>query len=153
MVLLNLVLLILLNWEETWDVAVSRSRRDHRKSKFGPWTSLANKSNRALWANEVRILIFDDSAKNERGQRPGSGSREGKLSNPCGRAGRAMHEFFSSKIYEIPRSRAAWAPCASFLPLNSYNTRVSHTHEYSSVTHCTLRFLHEVTRDGKIRNV
>ena len=43
-------------------------------------------------------MIFDDPAENERGQRPGSGSWEGKLSNPGGRAARAMHEFFLRKF-------------------------------------------------------
>jgi hypothetical protein len=33
----------------------------------------------ALYHDEVRILIFDDPAENERGQRP---PMEGKLSNP-----------------------------------------------------------------------
>jgi hypothetical protein len=42
--------------------------------------------------------------------------REGKLSNPRGRAARAMHEFFFSKIYEFPRTNAARARCGDFLP-------------------------------------
>ena len=41
-------------------------------SKIKIRTSLANKAQLALdlLANEVRILIFDDPAENERGQRP-----------------------------------------------------------------------------------
>ena len=47
------------------------------------------KANGASCHDEVRILIFDDPAELEKPQRPGSGSREGKLSNPRGRAARA----------------------------------------------------------------
>ena len=39
-------------------------------SKIKIRTSLANKAQLALLANEVRILIFDDATENERGQRP-----------------------------------------------------------------------------------
>jgi hypothetical protein len=42
-----------------------------------------------LYANEVRILIFDDPAEQEDWQRPESGPREGKLSNQGGRPVRA----------------------------------------------------------------
>jgi hypothetical protein len=63
-------------------------------------------------------LIFDDPAENTRGQRPRSGSREGKLPNPRGRATGARCTHFFSKIYKIPRTGFARAPCASSLPLN-----------------------------------
>jgi hypothetical protein len=49
-------------------------------------------------ANEVRILIFDDLAELYESQRPGSGSREGKLSNAGGHAARALHDFFFRKF-------------------------------------------------------
>ena len=42
--------------------------------------------------------------ENQASQRPQTGSPEGKLSNPCGRAARAMHAFFSRKF---TKSRAA----------------------------------------------
>ena len=67
------------------------------------------KAKLALWRDEVRILIFDDPAENERGQRPGSGFWEGKLSNARGRAARARCMNFFPKIYEIPRTTAARA--------------------------------------------
>jgi hypothetical protein len=69
--------------------------------------------------DEVRILIFDRMIENTWRQRPGSGSREGKLSNPRGRAARARCMKFFSKIYEISRASAAQARCASSLPDNS----------------------------------
>ena len=48
--------------------------------------------------------------ENQGGQRPGSGFREGKLSNPRGRCARTMHAFFLLKIYEKPaRPRLAGA--------------------------------------------
>ena len=103
-------------WIQIRDVAPSRSRRDHRKSKFGLRHDI--KLILALCRDEVRIWIFDDPAENERGQRPGSGSREGKLSNPRGRAARAMHGIFFSKIYEIPRTRLR-GQHALVPPLNS----------------------------------
>jgi hypothetical protein len=58
--------------------------------------------------DEVRILIFDDPAENESGQRPGM-VRSGRAWSLQTRvaASRAMHDFFSSKIYEIPRAAAA----------------------------------------------
>ena len=48
-------------------------------SKIKIRTSSPYKANLALYGDEVRILIFDDPAENERGQRP---ELEGKLSNP-----------------------------------------------------------------------
>jgi hypothetical protein len=39
------------------------------------------------------------------------------VNSTLARRARAMHNFFSSKIYEIPRTSAARAPCASFLPV------------------------------------
>ena len=48
-------------------------------SKIKIGTSSPYKANLALYDDEVRILIFDDPAENERGQRP---ELEGKLSNP-----------------------------------------------------------------------
>ena len=39
-------------------------------SKIKIRTSSRHKANLALWRDEVRILIFDDPAENERGQRP-----------------------------------------------------------------------------------
>ena len=52
-------------------------------------------------------------------QRPESESREGKLSNPRGRAARARCMNVFPKIYETSRAVAARARCASFLPINS----------------------------------
>ena len=40
------------------------------RSKIKIRTSLADKANSALWANEVRILIFDDPAEQEEPQCP-----------------------------------------------------------------------------------
>jgi hypothetical protein len=74
-------------------------------------------ANLALWREGVRILIFDDPAELYERQRPQSGSREGKLSNPRRRAARARCMNFFSKIYEIPRAAAARAWCASSLPV------------------------------------
>ena len=75
----------------------------------------------AVCHDEVRIWIFDDSAENhwQLIQRPGSGFREGKLSNPRGHAARARCMKVFSKIYENPRARAARALCASFLLVKS----------------------------------
>jgi hypothetical protein len=73
----------------------------------------------------VRVLIFDDPAENERVQRPGSESREGKLSNPGERAPRARCMNFFSKIYEIPRTTTARARCASSVPVKY--TRVQYS--------------------------
>ena len=39
-------------------------------SKIKIQTSSRHKANLALWRDEVRILIFDDPAEQERGQRP-----------------------------------------------------------------------------------
>jgi hypothetical protein len=59
------------------------------------------------------------------------------LSDPRKRAPRAMHEFFSSKIYEIPRVRAARALCASSLleysQLDSNHTAVATCTGYLSI--------------------
>jgi hypothetical protein len=63
----------------------------------------------ALCHDEVRFLIFDDPAEQCERQRPSSGSWEGKLPNPRGRAARARCMKFVSKIYEIPRAYAARA--------------------------------------------
>jgi hypothetical protein len=59
------------------------------KTKLGTLPPDQHKANWAFCHDEVRFLIFDDPAENERGQRP---PREGKLSNPRGahRAG-CMH--------------------------------------------------------------
>ena len=48
-------------------------------SKIKIQTSSPYKAQLALYGDEVRILIFDDPAENERGQRP---ELEGKVSNP-----------------------------------------------------------------------
>ena len=53
-------------------------------SKIKIQTSSHRKANRVLWRDEVRILIFDRMTENQLSQRPRSGSREGKLSNPRG---------------------------------------------------------------------
>jgi hypothetical protein len=47
--------------------------------------------------------------------------RAGKRSNPrgAGRRARAMHNFFFSKISEIPRWSAAWKPCVDFAAAKS----------------------------------
>ena len=58
-------------------------------SKIKIRTSSCNKAQLALLHDEVRILIFDRMTENQESQRPESGSREGKLSNPRGRAARA----------------------------------------------------------------
>jgi hypothetical protein len=53
-------------------------------------------------------LIFDDPAELEKPQRPvmvRSGRGPCKPARP--RRGRALHEFFVSKIYDIPRATAA----------------------------------------------
>jgi hypothetical protein len=108
-------------------VAPSRSRRDHRKSKFGLRHAIKLNS---LYGDEVRILIFDDLAENGRGQRPESGSREGQLSNPRGRAAHAMHEFFFFENLRNParvhRAGAMWQFCPnqvySRLPMTNHVT-------------------------------
>ena len=67
----------------------------------------------ALSADEVRILIFDDPTEQEDWQRP---LVETKLSNPRGtRSVGCMHD----EIYEIPRTRAARALCASSVLVKS----------------------------------
>ena len=76
-------------------------------SSAGSWkikirTSSLHKANGALCHDEVRILIFDDPAELEKPQRPGSGSREGKLSNPRGRAARARCMNFSLENLRNP---------------------------------------------------
>jgi hypothetical protein len=43
----------------------------------------------------------------EESQRPGSGSREAKLSNPRGGAARAMHEFFFENLRKPAHSDRA----------------------------------------------
>jgi hypothetical protein len=57
--------------------------------------------------DEVRILIFDHMTENERRKHPGSGSREGELSNSRARAARAMHEFFFEHSQNPTRARGA----------------------------------------------
>ncbi len=74
----------------------------------------------ALLHDEVRILIFDDPAELEESQRPVMvRSGRGPFKPARARRGRAMHEFFFSKMYEIPRTSAALALCASSLPVKS----------------------------------
>jgi hypothetical protein len=47
--------------------------RSQKNSKIKIRTSSANKYHRALVANEVRVLIFDDPAEEKQAQRPCSG--------------------------------------------------------------------------------
>jgi hypothetical protein len=94
-----------------------RSYSSAGSSKIKVRTSSRHKAQLALLHDEVRILIFDDPAELEKSQRPGSGSGEGKLPNPRGRAARERCMKFVSKIYEIPRATVARAPCASSVPV------------------------------------
>ena len=66
-----------------------RSYSSARSSKIKIRTSSRNQAQLALLRDEVRILVFDRMTENYDPQRPGSGSWEGKLSNPRGRG----HEY------------------------------------------------------------
>ena len=88
--------------------------------------------------DEFRILIFDDSAENERGQRP---LRESKLSNPHARAARAA---CMEKIYEISRARAArgamrWLPTKQVYSIGLQPSRLYRLYCSGSMTHLVLR--------------
>jgi hypothetical protein len=73
--------------------------------------SSRHKAKLALWRDEVRILIFDDPAENERGQRHESGS------NPHVRAaGARCMNFFFEKLRNPARSSARVC-CASFFSI------------------------------------
>jgi hypothetical protein len=78
--MLNLVIItyVLLNCEEQ-NLGRCPLSLSAGSSKIKIGTSSPYKANLALYGDEVRILIFDDPAENERGQRP---ELEGKLSNP-----------------------------------------------------------------------
>ena len=89
---LNLVDL-LLSWEEQ-NLGRCDSSSSAGSSKIKNRTSSCNKANRALLHDEVRFLIFDSMTENQASQRPESRSREGKLSNPRGRAARARCMIF-----------------------------------------------------------
>ena len=78
-------------------------------SKLKIRTSSRHKANLALWRDEVRILIFDDTAELYERQRPGSGSWEGKLSNPRGRAARARCMNFFLRKFTKSRAQPARA--------------------------------------------
>jgi hypothetical protein len=65
------------------------------------------KANLALWRDEVRILIFDDPAENERGQRPVM-VRSGRGPFRPGHAARARcMNFFFENLRNPARTRFA----------------------------------------------
>ena len=104
-------------WNKTPDVAPSIARLDHRKSKFGlrhvvKLTELYYMTKSEFW--------FSMIPPSYRGGNVRSWSDPVVVpSDPRGRAARAMHDFFFSKIYEIPRVTAARKRCASSVPVNS----------------------------------
>ena len=71
----------------------SLARRDHRKSKFGLCHDI-RLIELSLCHDEVRILIFDDLAEQEGGQRPVMvRSGRGPFRPERARRARAMHEL------------------------------------------------------------
>jgi hypothetical protein len=99
-------------------------------SKIKIRTSSRHRANLALWRDEVRILIFDDPAENERGQRPvmvRSGRGPFRPARP--RRERAMHEFFFENLRNPARSRRAGL-MRQFRSRQRYSTSLTHDRVY-----------------------
>jgi hypothetical protein len=80
------------------------------------WFLLGNKTSLALYPK--RKQKYQNGNIHKKLTVPTS-EGEGKLSNPRGRAARARCMNFPPKVYEIPRTDAARAPCVDFAAAKS----------------------------------